>query len=226
MSGLLIVFSGIDGAGKSTQIKKLQDQLHAAGKRTVYLWSRGGYTNGFLALKALLRRLGHGNVIPQPGHSEARTNVLGRPLVRRIWLTIAMLDLLYLYALCIRYWRRINRTVVCDRYLYDTLVDFRLNFPQERFERWLLWRMLVALTPKPDVAVLLLIPVEESLLRSQQKNVPFPDSREVLTQRLEAYQQFADQEKWLVLDGMEPIESVATRIWHSVCALQPTSQLT
>lgn len=202
-----IVFSGLDGAGKSTQINMLEEYLQKCGQESIYLWTRGGYTTGFNKLKSLLRKTA-GGAIPEAGRSEAREKSLSRPAVRKIWLLIAMLDLMRVYGLQVRWWRLMGKTVICDRYLADTLIDFRLNFPEDNVENSVLWKMLKLVTPEPDVTFALLIPVEESLKRSTQKDEPFPDTPETLEARLRQYTAMADEEQWVVLDGRNSIEEV------------------
>ena len=77
--------------------------------------------------------------------------------------------------------------LLCDRYIMDTLIDFKLNFPQEDFERWWAWKFLLFFAIKPKHHFVFTIPVSESLKRSMQKNEPFPDSEEVLNKRLNLY---------------------------------------
>lgn len=38
--GLLVAFSGINGAGKSTQIELLMDRLRQEGQNPTYVWTR------------------------------------------------------------------------------------------------------------------------------------------------------------------------------------------
>ena len=48
---MLLTFSGLDGAGKSTQINLLVDWFEKRGNKVSCLWARGGYTPGFEILK-------------------------------------------------------------------------------------------------------------------------------------------------------------------------------
>jgi len=213
---MLIVFSGLDGAGKSTQIDLVLDDLRQCGKNPVYLWVRGGYTPLFNLTKSIARKLSGGRAVPPSGQSKARSQALSKPWKRRLWLLLALLDLIFVYGLQVRWWRLRNRPVVCDRYTWDTLVDFRLNFPQEQVEQWWLWRLLMRLTPQPDTAFLLLIPVTESVRRSKLKNEPFPDAPEVLASRLAQYKALAKQGYWLVLDGRFPIKKLHQTIQSQI----------
>lgn len=212
----LVVFSGLDGAGKSTQIDVLFSKLLAERATPVVIWTRGGYTPLFETLKRLLRRSSGGRIVPVSGPSQQREQALSRPRIRRLWLMLALLDLLWVYGVQVRWLRWQGRTVICDRYLWDTLIDFRLNFSQEHVERWGLWRLLVKASPEPDAAFLLLVPVEESLRRSQQKQEPFPDSPETLARRLSEYQAMAEHRNWRAMDGRRPVDDLATEIWAAV----------
>ncbi len=210
--GCLIAFSGLDGAGKTTQINLLIEQLRRTGSHPVYVWSRGGYTWFFNFLKSVLRNLTRNHVIPQSGKSYQRTRAFQRTTIRNLWLELALIELLWLYGVRIRWrlWR--GQIVIADRYLWDTLVDFRLNFPQEKIEQWILWRILVKITPKPDASFLLLVPVAESCRRSDVKGEPFRDSQEILTRRLFEYQSLAKNDRWYILDGLDSVVKIHSEI--------------
>lgn len=221
MSGVLVVFSGLDGAGKSTQIERLTAHLHSQGHRPAIIWTRGGYTPLFSAAKTALRRLSRGRALPQAGPSQRRDQAMARPAVRRLWLVLATLDLLWIYGMQVRWQRWRGRAVICDRYLGDTEIDFRLNFPQERFDRFLLWRLLRWIAARPDASFLLVIPVEESVRRSRLKDEPFPTPPSLLAQRLTWYEALAGQGRWdYVLDGRRPARELAAGIAAVVAAVQ------
>jgi dTMP kinase len=211
MAGLLISFSGIDGAGKSTQIGLLLNHLQRAGKKPIYIWSRGGYTPLFETVKTLLRRF-FGRLMPPSGKNPQRTKVLTKPWMSRLWLFLALVDMIWLYGLKIRWLRWRGEVLVNDRYLDDTMIDFRLNFPQMNIKNWWLWKGLSLMSPKPDIAFLLLIPVEESIRRSDLKGEPFKDSPDVLAQRLWYYQSLAQTGNWRSLDGLRPVPELFKEI--------------
>jgi len=198
--------------------------LRREGKQPIYVWTRGGYTPRFERLKAGLRRL-PGRVMPPSGHNPQRTQSFKKVWVRRLWLTLALVDLLWVYAVQLRWWQWRGRTVVCDRYLWDTLVDFRLYFPQERVEDWWLWRALVRTAPRPNAAFLLLVPVEESVRRSDLKGEPFRDSPQLLAQRLAQYEALAQDGRWHVMDGRRSISDVAAEVVAVLAQSLPSDKL-
>lgn len=206
---MMIVLSGPDGAGKSTQSRMLVSRLRSFGQTPVYLWTRGGYTPNFRALKELLRRLTWGRVLPPPGHSEQREQILARSWLQKVWLLISILDLLWVYALQVRWWQWRGRPVICDRYYWDTWVDFHLNYPQTEFESWWLWRLLVALAPKPQAVFLLMVPLAEATRRGYVKGDPSPEKVETAARRMTEYESLAQSDGWTVLDGRAPIDELA-----------------
>lgn len=183
---MIIVFSGTDGAGKSTQIEKLRDYLELKGEKTHYLWSRGGYTPLISHFKGLLRKV-LGKKLPKAGKSQNRDKILKKKSVSSIWLTLAILDLIILYGFYVRFLSLTGKVVVCDRYVNDTYLDFKNNFPKTFNSESLLWKFLKFFIPKPDLSYLLYVDVKVSQERSLLKNEPFPDSKETLMFRLENY---------------------------------------
>jgi dTMP kinase len=208
----LIVFSGIDGGGKSTQVERLITRMRSEGEKPVYIWTRGGYTPKFNALKEILRRFSHGRILPPIGQGSARDQAFKQPWKRKLWLVLAILELGWIYAIQIRWlmWR--NHPVICDRYYWDSLIDFRLNFPQENVSRWWLWRLLVRHAPRPTAAFLLLIPVSESIRRSNIKGEPFRESAELLTRRLVEYQYILMDSDLIILNGKDTPDEIANMI--------------
>jgi thymidylate kinase len=207
---MIIVFSGIDCAGKSTQINLLKNKITDQGIIVSCIWSRGGYTPGFEFIKKILRSILGKKSIPS-GKGGKRDKVMSNTLVSNLWLMVAMFDLLILYAVIIRVNSFLGNVVICDRYLGDTFIDFSLNFPSSNFEKMWLWKLLVTISPKPDIGFLFTLPVEESIYRSKLKNEPFPDSKEVLVRRLEIYtaSKLFNDSNWVKIDGFNTISATA-----------------
>lgn len=212
----LLAFSGLDGGGKSTQIDLLQTSLKREGRRTRHIWIRGGYTSGMESMKNILRRLPADRGLPAPGPNPQRTRAFSNGYLRRLWLTVSLLDLMRLCVFQVRWWKWRGETVICDRYIWDSLIDFRLNFPSENVESWWLWKLLSSASARPDATFLMLVPVEESIRRSDIKGEPFRDSREVLDKRLAAYQELARRHDWVTLDGCLPASALAEQIREEI----------
>ncbi len=210
---MIVTFSGMDGAGKTTQINKLICKIENHNKHVSYIWARGGYTPGFELLKKIIRKV-FGKSVPKSGYSIDRKKIISKPFVSWIWLNIAILDMAILYGIIVRLKLLFGYTVICDRYIHDTALDFKLNFPNMNFENMFVWKLLNFVACRPDKSFLFLIPVEISMQRSLQKDEPFPDSKEILQSRLKSYNDnnLFCQDKYFVIDGTKNIEEVESII--------------
>ena len=204
---MLITVSGIDGSGKSTQLELVRKYYENKGKTVLCLWTRGGSTPGINAIKSIIRRVA-GKKIPPPGNSKKRDEMLNTAWVQRAWLSLAILDLIRIYCISIRWWIFRRKVVICDRYLWDTQIDFEIMFPLINIENWILWKILVRLTPVPDKAVLLMIPSKLSADRCAKKYDPFPDTPERRILRYDLYASAKRHEYWQVVDATRSIKSV------------------
>jgi thymidylate kinase len=207
-----IVFSGLDCSGKSTQIQILKNNLQIKGEKNLIFWSRGGYTNGFQKLKDIIRSFS-GKKLPKLGNSPARDKAFSNPVIRKIWLTFAMIDLFYYYAIYLRIKYFLGYNIICDRYLLDTNIDFKLTYPDEKTDKWLLWKLIDIFALKPDFQFVSTIPVKESVIRSKFKFEPFPDSPEVLAKRLDLYNENLKNNKSLIfIDGLRDKSEISKEI--------------
>ena len=99
--------------------------------------------------------------------------------------------------------------VICDRYVFDTQIDFKLNFPKENIDKWLLWNILLMFSKQPKKHFVITIPVKESRRRSALKYEPFPDSKEVLDLRLKDYLAFVSEKPFAIhISGIENIDEI------------------
>jgi thymidylate kinase len=186
MNNKLIIFSGLDGAGKSTQIGFLSNYFTGIGQNINIYWARIGYTNSFEKLKSFLRK-SINKKIPKPGHSEERNKLFKNNLIFKIWITLSLIDLIYLWTFKIRYKLLKGNIVICDRYIIDSELDIKQNFPNYNLNNNLLWKFLKSTIPDTKNKFFLWVDVETSINRSIIKNEPFPDSKEILIWRLNNY---------------------------------------
>ena len=212
----VIIFSGLDCSGKSTQIDFLKKEFSNKNQKSFVFWSRGGYTPGFEKLKNIIRFI-IGSKIPKPGKSEKRDKAFSNKYIRKLWITVAMLDLILFYSFYLRLKNYLNYNIICDRFIMDTYIDFKLAFPTENTDSWLLWKLLKFTSIKPNLHFVSTIPVEESVIRSKTKFEPFPDPPETLEKRLDFYKKFLKIDKKLIhIDGMTDINKITKGINEKV----------
>jgi thymidylate kinase len=151
-SALVVSFSGIDGAGKSTQIAMLRTCLAEAGLSSSLLT----FWNDIVVFSGLRERSSHLIFRGEQGVGSP-----DKPIVRRdkdvqsfpvmlLRMFLYLLDALYL-CIAVRRARRGNADVtIFDRYIYDELA----NLPLSRWWACLYVGFLLRLAPRPDIAYL------------------------------------------------------------------------
>ena len=205
----LIVFSGIDSAGKSTQIDLLRKHYLTNKIRHKVIRSRGGYTSGFETIKNILRFFFR-KKLPDPGRNKNRQEMFDKKSVSKIWYMFAMLDLIRLYSITFRFYRFFGFTIIADRYLWDTYVDFKMSLKNINLEKSILWKLAVLVSPKTDKSILLFVSPEVSFQRSIDKKEPQFDSLYVRKLRIEIYQDLANNKKWQLILNTEYVDANTT----------------
>jgi hypothetical protein len=206
---MIIGFSGLDGCGKSTIIKALIGCLHEEkdSKRNVQtVWTRVGYTPGINLLKNIARKI-FSKSLPTPGRSTSRTKSLKRPLVQRIWITVSLLELIWIFSIKLRV-LSFRKVLLLDRQIDDSLIDLKILFGQDILNDKF-YSMLVFLLKKLSLKIEkvgIKIDLKTSDYRCSVKFEPFPDLPEEKVERIKLYEQILDAKNFtLVLDGKQDI---------------------
>jgi thymidylate kinase len=191
---MLITFSGLDGAGKSTLIASLRTALEARNTAVVVCHMNhdiGVYAAGQALRNRLFgpRRARRIAADPSAGthslRSETRTlrsawqrlryailwNKPGRRLIYLADLVIFAVFRLYIE-------RLLGRVLIMDRYFYDTLVDVAGPFS------WGWARFLASITPTPNLAVLLDVSPELAYTRKGEHSVNYLARRALAYRRV------------------------------------------
>ena len=150
---VLISFSGMDGAGKSTQIKLLSDQLTSAGHSLLQLafWDhvvafpgwRAGFSHKFL------KSDGRVGTPERPANRNDKNNRAWYLIFGRSWLFF--FDAWNLRKIVKRAQRKNVQFIIFDRYIYDQLATLPLESAWARAYA----RVVLILIPKPDVSYVL-----------------------------------------------------------------------
>ena len=175
----IVSFSGIDGAGKSTQIGALETRLSELGLRSTVLtfWDDIVVLGGFRELishKAFGGDEGVGSPerpISRRDKNVTSTHVLGARLF------LYFLDAVYLRLFCLKLRKTEAEVVIFDRYIYDELANLPLD---HWFVRWYV-RLILNLVPEPDVAYL--VDADPAAARARKPEYPL----EFLRQNRERY---------------------------------------
>ena len=208
---MIIAVSGVDGSGKTTQIELLQQALKESGYSASVLWFRPGYSEIMDWIRSAVRRR-KPELVPTTANPEARQRAFSKPHIRAAWISMAVTDILLNLAGRIRCLEAKGNVVVCDRYLFDSLLDLELRFEEFRSVRPIVEKGLSLVVPRPDLSLLLLVPREVMHDRLKQKDEPFPDPPELRDKRFDRYLDWARSGKVTVIDGGRSIRAVHREI--------------
>lgn len=182
---VLVSFSGIDGAGKTTQIENLTNWLNQAGIKVhiVRFW------DDVALLRELREWIGHklfkgdkGTGTPESPVARRDKNV-SKWYMATLRLFLCGLDAVGLKIVIARL--RLQRTadvVIFDRYLYDQIANLNLETRRARF----MVRAVLRLIPRPAVPCLL--DADPVLARSRKPEYPI----EFLQWNRESYLRLAE----------------------------------
>jgi thymidylate kinase len=150
---LLVSFSGIDGAGKSTQIKNLHSRLQDAGLSVRLL----AFWDDIAVLKQVRESSRRALFKGDTGVGSPNQPVDRRDKNIRTWYMngirffLYSLDAAWLNIVVMKAVRNHADVVIFDRYLYDELANLPLQYRVTRS----FVSLLVKLVPQPDIACLL-----------------------------------------------------------------------
>lgn len=203
---MIISFSGIDSAGKTTQINFLCNELEKRNIKYIKKWSKARGTPIVLFLKRIVRR---DKGLDQTGKSEYRNEIFRNLRKLRLLYTASMLDLCLYWGIHYRWQNLFCKYLICDRYLWDTYVEIKHDFVGIDIDHSLLWKMVKLCTPRPKVSFVFIIPAELSLARDKQKEASDIEDVERKKSKIETYLQLIKKNCWSnVMDGTRSREEL------------------
>ena len=204
--GIFITFEGMDGSGKSTQMKRLAERLRAEGREVLETYEPGGTPIGGQIRRTLL--------------DSANQDLCPTTELLLYFASRAQnVEQLILPAL------RRGAIVLSDRFTDSTLayqgIGRGLGAPVVRDLDRISCHGLV-----PDLTVLIDIDLETSLERARARNRAAPDPQTRMDDQAvefhrrvhEAYARMAADEvrRFVVVDGRADVETVAGAVWQAV----------
>lgn len=166
-----VSFSGIDGAGKSTQIEALRERLLQSGLRVSML----AFWDDVSMLTGVREFSGHTLFKGEKGVGSPDKPVNRRDKNVRSWYMTTVrfflyfLDALSLCAVVAKQRRSDADVIIFDRYLHDELANLKLESGISRAYA----HFLLTITPQPDIAYLLDADPEQARKRKPEYPVEF-----------------------------------------------------
>lgn len=184
MRGKFIVIEGLDGCGKSTQVKLLSNWLRSQGKRAVFTDEP---TNGEVGrtIKAILR-----GELKVPVEAEALLFAIDR---------MQHLSSLILPSL------ENGVIVLNERYVHSSLAYQCARGASENFVR-----VVNAFAPKPDLGIFIDVSVEVAMRRVKKARSPDKFEADARLQRIvrKNYLKYVRMGELKAIDGARPLEEV------------------
>jgi thymidylate kinase len=225
----VVGFSGLDGSGKSSQVRALLSTLEQLDVAVVAHWKPLGHNASIRTIRRTVKRAyatmrgwdaEQLDRSKQPGRSlVAGTNpaLLGgrqNHLVTHIWATLVCLVSAGHYRMVVLRHSGSGRLIVFDRFALDTAAQLRFFYGPEHAFR--LQRALIRMVcPTPIGAWLLEVPGEVALARKQEQY-----NLAQLKEQEDLLREEAQRLRVTRLDGTRPMtelsEYIATEVWERI----------
>lgn len=210
--GIFICFTGIDGSGKSTQAKKLVKNLSRDGVKSKYVYARlVPIIFKPLLIVSNLFFLRDKNINKDyENRLHTKKNILKKHIfLSKIFYTIMLFDYYLQLLYKIKLPLLLNKNVVCDRYIYDTIItDIAVDIEYSEDRIFNLIERCLSILPAPDIVFLIDLPEEVAYKRKSDIL-----SIEYLRDRRKYYLSVADKFNMIKINGDEGKEDIERRIF-------------
>ncbi len=208
----ILVLSGLDGTGKSSQAGILSGRLASEGFKVDIVWNRW---KPFFS--APLIHLARKSLNPKKdaqtedysNFTESKKEKMKSPARRRLWQAMVWSEYALQANLRFIFHKYRYQGIISDRYVFDTLVDMAVNFsiPPSRL-RELSENRLFRLFPRPASVIVFDIDPEKGALRKSDGT-----PAEYLADRRDLYLEIARMTGASVIDSSLSIEEIADLVW-------------
>ena len=201
---LFIVLEGIDGSGKSSQIKLMEEKLTAAGhKVATTLEPSTGYIGSLLT-----------DILTGKVKTDHRVIAALFAADRLEHITNPTTGILHLLAE--------GYTVISDRYYFSS---YAYNGYYSGMDWVIALNKQCSSLLRPDLNIFIDVPPEVSMarIRANRQTTELFEKLETLTkvkaQYFEAFEQLKNEEQIFITDGNRPLQEIASDIWNKVSTL-------
>jgi len=203
-NNLFIAFEGIDGSGKSTQVRLLSDKLKEAGHKIYVTCEPTDSPIGSVIRNIFNHRIEADHrviaglfVADRLDHLLNKTNGIIKKLEE-------------------------GYTVITDRYYFSSFAYQGVHMPLN----WVIQANALSIELlKPDINIYIDISPDVSVqrLKAGRSNIELYETienlRKVRSKYIEAFEMFKTKENVFVTDGNRPETKIADDIWHEVSGL-------
>jgi len=212
---ILLAFSGVDGSGKTTQIKALIQALNTCELKTKYVWSRCG-SSKFVGFLVKIGKLVFSKRNSQPISNtydkvQERESYLRNRLVRFFWSWLILTELTIKYDLAVGLPVLLGRIVLCDRYVLDTVAELSAYCNDNNMHNRLHSKLSNFLNPSPNWAFLLDVSPQVVLRRNHEK-IP----RAHLEKQISLYRKMAKHYNVTIINNDLSFEEINDKLVYDI----------
>ncbi|MCJ7635394.1 hypothetical protein MUP77_23770 [Candidatus Bathyarchaeota archaeon] len=196
-ANFLICFMGVDGSGKTSHAKLLLSFLKERGCSTKYVWAAGRplFLYPFLLFT---RILGYWSTIKEGAETDPLENAFGktRKNLGAIYKALMFIDFLIVSLVKVRLPLFLKKTVICDRFSYDLLIELELSGLDSSFFE----KLVLYMTYTPSIVFYANAPTKLIIQRRPEF------TEENIRAKQQVFQKFAKHFCFKTIDSFESLD--------------------
>jgi thymidylate kinase len=215
----LVCITGMDGTGKTTLARSLADHLREQGIPSAYIYGRTYpiISRALMTLGRLTLLRGRDQWRDYEGYTAGKKRTMQNRLLARLYSASILLD--YYPQVWLKLLPHLlgRRIVICDRYMYDTVISdlaVHLNYSTEQTDRAI--ELGLRLLPNPTLTALLEVPPEVAY--SRKHDVPHVD---YLRERHGRYLRLSARPEVKCFDGEVPPHALQRTLLREITSTAP-----
>lgn len=208
MKNALICFTGIDGSGKTTIAKEIDQKLRKNNVNSIYVYGRVIPTISrlfmWLGRVFILKKRKSSIFKDYTNYSNEKSKIFSNVFLAKLFELIMLADHIIQINLKIRILLLLEKCVICDRYIHDTVItDISANLGYDSVQSNILIKKTLSLVPKPDLIFYIDIP--EEIAYSRKDDVPHINYLQI---RKKLYDDLERSFEIIKIDGTETIKEI------------------